>query len=121
MTLNDGYVPVDKCQGRRNFRVMKEQCPSPERPSRTPPGLAMVMEPRYGTILNDGSLVEGHDDWHCIQDLAAAGYFDCGPEDVQPGAIIHLSESGRAVVRALRAHKAAGGTFKSFRVSTPES
>jgi hypothetical protein len=107
---------------RRHFRVMQEQCP---RPRRVKGGIGVVMLPEHGSRLADGSLVSGHDDWHCIQDMAEAGYFVIkdalgGPpvvataEVIEPGAVLLLSARGREVVNALRGHKASGGTFASF-------
>lgn len=150
MTLDDGYVPVTKFgkdhwsvlayaesvmmevagfqvgldprmrQGRRHYRVMREQCIRPKRASRVHPDMAMVMDSeKHGTRLNDGTSIAGHDDWHCIQDLAEVGYFRVGDkiataESVEPGVILHLSPWGRTVADALRAHKANGGTFSTF-------
>lgn len=100
-------------QGRRNFRVMGEQCAAPRRP--TSGGVAQVMDDSHGSRLNDGTYVPGHDDWHCIQDMAAAGFFTVGQEGVQPGVTLHLSELGAGVSNALRAHKRAGGYFANFK------
>jgi len=149
MTLEDGYVPVAKfgkdhwstlayaetvmvdCggfqvgldphmrQGRRHYRVMREQCIRPKRMGRVSPDMAMIMDMKYSTRLNDGTMVESHDDWHCVQDMAEAGYFRVGAEPatadrVEPGVILHLSPLGRTVADALRQHKANGGTFSTF-------
>ena len=115
---------------RRNFRVLHEECPRPQRPGR-PASMGVVM-PRYnGSILADGSSVEGHDDWDCIQDLAEAGYFTTGKppsarswrrataDDVQPKAWLRLSGKGREVTAALRAHKSGGGKFSDFHPAPP--
>jgi hypothetical protein len=107
-------------QGRRNYRVMREQCIRPKRTSRVHPDMAMIMDSKaHGTRLKDGIVVEGHDDWHCIQDLAQLGYFRIGVEianadRVQPGVFLHLSPAGRKVADALRQHKENGGTFSTF-------
>ena len=98
---------------RHNFRVMNEQCSHPKRPSGRR-GLGLVMDVSDGSTLHDGMKVPGHDDWVCLQDLAAAGFFTVGPDDIEPRAVLHLSELGAAVTAQLRAHKAAGGTFKNF-------
>lgn len=99
---------------RRNFRVMAEACPRPKRASGANPSLARVMQPQHTTRLKDGSPTDNHDDWACIQDMAAEGLFTVGPEDVQPAVVLHLSERGQGVCNALRAHKAAGGHFAGF-------
>ncbi len=97
---------------RRNFRVMSKQCPRPKRPGGR--SLGLIMEVSDGSILRDGTKVPGHDDWMCLQDMAAAGFFTVGPDDIEPRAVLHLSELGAAVIAQLRAHKAADGTFKDF-------
>ena len=97
---------------RRNFRVMG-QCPKPSRPNGRAT-LAMTMRPEHGTRLANGQVLENHDDWACLQDLANEWLFTCVANDIEPGAIVHLSERGRALCDALRAHKASGGTFGAF-------
>ena len=100
---------------RRHFRVMHEECPRPKRATRGAGGVAMNAE--HGTRLNDGCVVANHDDWMCVQDMAAAGLFTVGADEVQPGQTLHLSSRGQDVVAALRAHKAAGGNFAQFDAS----
>lgn len=111
---------------RRHFRVMWEECP---RPKRSAPATSFGYGPlpvgKYGTRLADGSEVDGHDDWCCLQDMAKAGLFaaldeggaprPCDDVDVQPGAVLRLSPLGLEVAAALRAHKIAGGGFAAFR------
>lgn len=153
MTLDDGYVPealfgrdhfstlayletvmVD-CggfqigadarmrSGRANFRVLLEQCPRPIRANSAPQGV--VMDRAGGSRLNDGTIVTQHDDWHCIQDMAEAGYFMTGKRqkpgklvaaaaDIQPKVWLHLSARGREVVNALRDFKASGRAYAEF-------
>ena len=65
------------------------------------------------TRLNNGTVVEGHDDWCCVQDMEAAGIVSGEP--LEPGAVLHLSEAGTALVAELRKHKADGGTFANFK------
>lgn len=97
---------------RRNFRVFHERCPHPKRP--WPTQMAMSMNPEHATRLKDGSQVASHDDWACLQDMAAAGFFNETPEDIDVGMIVTLSDKGRAVANALRDHKANGGQFAEF-------
>ena len=104
---------------RAHFRVMQEQCPNPKRPSRDPAGV--VMKPEHGTRLRDGTVLPGHDDWCCLQDMAAAGYLTCDVEDAEPGVSVHLSELGQLNAAALRSHKAHGGKFADFRAVVPET
>jgi hypothetical protein len=112
-------------QNRRNYRVMREMCRKPKR-ARQGPDCGCMWEPKYSTVLADKSVVEGHDDWSCIQDCAEAGFFTVGEQiaradRVEPGVILHLSPLGRATVEGIRAHKAAGGNFGNFRFKgTPE-
>lgn len=99
-------------QKRRTFRVMHEQCPQPKRPSRG--GMGIPMEPKYGSRLNDGTSLEGHDDWDCVQDMAVEGLFTVGVEGVEPGATLQFSEKGLNLAQALRKHKIGGGVFGNF-------
>jgi hypothetical protein len=99
---------------RRNYRVMSEQCPKPKRVG-SHPGLAIVMRPEHATRLNDGSIIDTHDDWCCIQDMAEAGLLSVPQDHIEPGVVIHFSELGREVANKLREHKAAGGQFAAFR------
>ena len=95
--------------------ALHAECPKPKRTGTTlRANVGVVMDAKYSTILKDGSVVNGHDDWHCVQDLAAAGYFTVGPERVEPKETLHLSELGKATVAALRQHKADGGNFAGF-------
>lgn len=98
---------------RRHFRVMAAECPNPRR-AQASKSLAMPMRPEHATRLKDGTQIAGHDDWMCVQDMAAAGLFTAGPDDVQPGERLHLSALGVMVSSELRAHKASGGTFATF-------
>lgn len=73
------------------------------------------------TILGGGREVAGHDDWDCLEDLAAAGLVEWEQEDARPwesfggGRVtVRLTENGFAWAAALRAHKAGGGTFSTF-------
>lgn len=156
MTLDDGYVPMNlfgkdhwstlayaeieavECggfqvgfdarmrQGRQHFRVMYEECRRPKRINGGHRGI--VMRPEHGSRLNDGSFVENHDDWHCIQDMVAAGLMGVKKrglimplvEEMEPGVVLHLTPLGHAIVASLRRHKAEGGNFAEFRFA-PEA
>lgn len=115
-------------QNRRHFRIMWEQCPKPLRTKAdssqdSGPIRGVVMDSDHATRLADGSRVDKHDDWACVQDMAQAGLFlaadGVGPltmADVEPGVILRLSERGAALCDALRAHKRTpGGRFATFR------
>lgn len=98
---------------RRNFRVMKEECSKPKRVTASNP-LGIPMNSDQGTILKNGKMVENHDDWACVQDMAAEGLFIEGVEGVEPKKVLRLSPKGSELISRLRQHKAAGGTFKNF-------
>lgn len=102
-------------QGPRSFRIMHEQCPQPSRPTKAPNG--MVMRPEHGSRLADGSYIPGHDDWHCVQDMAAVGFFTAATDAVEPGVALHLSEIGATASNELRAHRRGGGGFAGFKPS----
>lgn len=95
---------------RRHARVLMA-CPRPKRSA--PATMAQVMAPEHATRLRDGTVVPQHDDWACVQDFVGEGLFADGAE-VEPGAVLRLSERGLALAAALRAHKAAGGQFREF-------
>lgn len=66
----------------------------------------------YPTRLKDGSLLSNHDDWDCVDDLAAHGLL----ENVGTGAnpVFKLTDEGRRVAAAYRAHMAADGRSGNF-------
>jgi hypothetical protein len=153
LQLEDGYVPIDlfgkdhwstlayaeTClvdrggfqvgfdarmrQGRAHFRVMARDCPRPKH-NRGGPNMGMVMAPEHSTILKDGSVVQGHDDWHCVQDLVNAGLMGAKvpntdtilplTDAVEPGMGMGLTPLGQRVIGQLRAWKAFGGGFGDF-------
>lgn len=66
----------------------------------------------YPTRLRDGER-QSHDDWSCLDDAIAAG-FVCGiGTGLHP--VYALTPAGREAANALRAHKAAGGSFSTFK------
>ena len=68
---------------------------------------------KNGTLLRDTDIVKRHDDWDCLSDMAATGYFDCGTP-WQVGDVLRLSDRGAAVAHAFRRHKMYGGTYANF-------
>lgn len=99
---------------RRHYRVMIEGCRKPRRANGASADMCQVMEPRHTSYLRHGATSENHDDWCCIQDMAYAGFFTVSAEDIEPSAVLHFSDLGRAAATALREFKAAGGTFSAF-------
>jgi hypothetical protein len=74
----------------------------------------------YPTRLKDGEL-PNHDDWSCLEDMAAAGLLVAEFRTAHHGwpvgggeARIRLTPAGLEMAAKLRAHKAAGGTFAAF-------
>lgn len=95
---------------RRHSRVL-QTCPRPRRTAGFT--LGVVMAPEHATRLKDGTQVDGHDDWACLQDFVGEGLFEYGSE-VEPKKTLRLSERGLALTAALRAHKANGGSYSDF-------
>lgn len=100
---------------RRNFRVMGQECPKPKRPGDNVSMFAQPMEREHATKLNNGQQVANHDDWFCVQDMAAEGLFNQAPDDIQPGVVLSLSAKGVQTVNLLRDHQRNGGQLAQFR------
>jgi hypothetical protein len=100
---------------RRNFRIMQRDCPKPKRASNSGLAMALVMEPQHATKLKDGQQVPNHDDWACVQDMAAEGLFVQSADTVEPGVVLQFSEKGNQVANALREFKRGGGKYADFR------
>jgi hypothetical protein len=99
---------------RRNYRVMNE-VPRPKRVK----NLSVTnhpMMPDDGSRLNDGQVVRGHDDWNCIEDFAALGFFDVSAGALDAGVTLKFSALGKTVAAALRQHKQDGGQLEQFRM-----
>ena len=66
----------------------------------------------YPTILKNGNVVRGHDDWDCLDDAVISELL------IEIGTDLHrafsLTEIGREVANLLREHKANRGTFQNF-------
>lgn len=61
-----------------------------------------------------GFMLDGHDDWDCLDDLEAAGFVDV--VSLSNGKV-RMTEAGLQMAGQLRRHKAKGGQFAGF---TPE-
>lgn len=100
---------------RRHFRVFGEQAGEA---FQTKKGASRYAAPclstDYPTRLNDGTEVTDHDDWDCVQDMAAAGLFTVTSEDIDPGVQLKFSELGYTVAAQLRKYKAEDGNFATF-------
>lgn len=82
-------------------------------------------DPKYGTVLKDKTILEDHDDWSCLEDMANAGWLIIVSEgERKPGEPFTLSKKnppqisltpkGFAVAAALRQHRANGGAYRDF-------
>ena len=67
----------------------------------------------YPTRLADGEKLEHHDDWSCLEDAEEAGLLMRDGTGLSP--VYELTDLGRSVVAALRAHRAEGLGYASFR------
>lgn len=102
--------------GRRMFRVLAQDCPTPKRANGTSgrSAASMARPSDYPTRLRGGQELANHDDWNCVQDMAAANLFDVGPDSVQPGRNLRFSAKGQAWVGAYRQFKQNGGQAVNF-------
>lgn len=79
------------------------------------------------TRLSDGTAVDLHDDWSCMEDAAALGLVtrtegERVPRTRYRSQKFTLTSEGQRLAAALRAHKASGGEFATFRpVSSAEA
>lgn len=97
-----------------HYDILYDFCRRPKRPTYVSSNSAIIMKIEHGTRINGGTIIEDHDDWMCLMDIAAEGLLDLSPSDIVPGVFVHLSAFGEEAVAALRQHKARGGSFGSF-------
>lgn len=101
----------------QNHRVMLKQKPYPLRPGQKIP--SVIMDAKHGTHLNNGQIIEDHDDWACIQDLIPLGVFTVSvTHALLIGETLKLSKKGQALVADICRHKAQGGQFSTY---TPDA
>lgn len=105
--------------GRRNSRVMANKCRQPKRPGKQSSAHCLVMTAEQSTKLNNGQLVTGHDDWSCVQDMAAECLFVQAAHDVEPGVVLQFSVLGHEIANALREFKRNKGQYSQFRWPVP--
>lgn len=65
-------------------------------------------EGEYPTRLRDGREVYGHDDYDCLDDIAAAGYFKVHNTGVNPGVVTDVSEKAYEWHKRIVAAETAG-------------
>lgn len=76
----------------------------------------------YPTILADGSKLDRHDDWSCAEDAVALGLLTIDDEEATRrvrSPRFSLTQRGLEIAALLRAHKARGGSFSTFRPELP--
>lgn len=86
-------------------------CPHPRRAATTR-ALPVPMRPDHASRRPDGSLFQGHDDWDCLRDFAAAGLLDAPVLAV--GQVLRLSPAGCDLAASVRRFKAEGGQLAAF-------
>lgn len=96
---------------RRNYRVLRSSAAHLQAATRSSQQWARVMEAGHATLTFDGSLVEGHDDWDCCQDLVEAGYLE---GEVEPLEYLKITEKGMKAVSEITLHKQSGGAYRTF-------
>lgn len=110
VATHSGYLRVEKmrCHPRLHHRL-------------THPGVAVVILAFGGvgpTHLADGTTLDLHDDWSCVEDMVAAGVVTQSESDnVLAGKSprFELTHVGRALAQALVEHRTrVGGNFENF-------
>lgn len=71
---------------------------------------------RHPTRLNDDDLLEDHDDWDCLLDMAVEGLVEIV---LLCRGWVRLTDYGHIVAHALRSHRAEGGNFHEFWFEPP--
>lgn len=79
---------------------------------------------KYPTIARNGQ-IQNHDDWSCLEDIAAAGLIKASYRVVERNemfgnsqAKVEFTDLGYKIAGMLREHKARGGNFKDFQPLT---
>jgi len=65
----------------------------------------------HGTRLKNNKILQGHDDWDCLEDLEREGFLEILS---LVNGVVKLSEKGKEVASEIRKHKIDGGQFGSF-------
>lgn len=109
-----GYLDVERmrCHPRTHHRLAHEGS-----------AISFMAHGKFpSTTLADGTELDGHDDWSCVEDMIDAGLVTMTEEDrayVGRSPRFALTAPGTKLAAALRAHKSQGGSFKTF-VPAPE-
>jgi len=67
----------------------------------------------YSTRSKEG-LIEGHDDWDCLEDLDNDGFIKILNTPSILITVVEMTTKGTEAVHQIRKHKADGGTFTTF-------
>jgi len=76
-----------------------------------------LWNPRYGTVLRDGSMRPEHDDWDCLYDLVEAGLAEIAGSHATKhidSVIVRLTLKGVQLAQQVRLFKAQGGQYRDF-------
>lgn len=73
-------------------------------------------DPEYPTRLNDGTEIQMHSDWDCIDDMAAAGLVRFVHDEADGTMRYQLTDYGWIVAGALRKHRAITGSTSHFEI-----
>lgn len=114
---HDGRIDLRRmrCNGRRHRLCIGEW----RQKSSAMPG----WNDRHSTVIRvdeDTEMVEGHDDWDCVEDMIHAGWVEVKRFEPHQTKLFHssislqLTEEGTEVINKLREHKRAGGSFSDF-------
>ncbi len=84
---------------------------------------------KYPTLLQGGIKLEKHDDWSCLEDMVEENLLKVEfrgnakfPNEIfgNMEARVELTDLGKQVSGMLRTHKASGGTFSTFDLTSDE-
>lgn len=79
-------------------------------PARRPSAAGAVWKDEYSTRLVDGTVLSGHDDWDCLDDLVRAGLVTL--KELSPGRAFGLTDAGWSRAHALRRARAKRGASR---------
>lgn len=102
-----GYLAVNGL----NIDRRKMRCNENEHPLLSGKPVYMSWRDEHSTILKDSSIINGHDDWDCLDDLEGCGFIEVVS---LINCVFLLTEKGSNCVKQLILHKQNGGQYKDF-------
>lgn len=96
---------------RRMFRLFSEKFKSSHRRDIAH---MIVMDKKHGSRLKDGEILDSHDDWDCLQDMAKHGLITPDEESFDLGVSLSFTELGYHIVYLLRKFKCENKNIKDF-------